>query len=121
MIYIQESQNGEVVYNLMDCDIQAGKTFCWRTETSKTNTGSKTQEQTNITILGHWKMLPDEVVIEKVRFIVNGSEHGYQSKACKAKGDTETIRPSKTRPLGIPCIWDRLNPTMYQADNGTSM
>ena len=33
-------------------------------------------------------MFPDEVV-EKVRFIINGSEHGYRPKPVRRKGDTK--------------------------------
>lgn len=44
-------------------------------------------------------MLPDEVV-EKVRFIINGSEHGYRPKPVRRKEIPKPYDPSKTRPLG---------------------
>lgn len=71
----------------------------------KTNEGSKTPGTDGKTIEDIAKLTPQEVV-EKVRFIVDGSQHGYRSKPVRRK---EIPKPDgKTRPLGIPCIWDRL-------------
>lgn len=71
----------------------------------KTNTGSKTPGTDGITIkdLGQ---LPQEELINKVKRFVLGSEHGYRPKPVRRK---DIPKPNgKTRPLGIPCMYDRL-------------
>lgn len=59
----------------------------------------------NLSIADIAKMNPREV-IEKVRFILRGSQHGYRPKTVIRK---EILNANGTkRPVGIPCIWDRL-------------
>ena len=73
----------------------------------KANTGSKTAGTDKLTIGDIGKLSPDEVV-QKVRYIVQGTEHGYRPKPVRRKDIPKPYDPTKTRPLGIPCIWDRL-------------
>ena len=62
----------------------------------KKNTGSKTNGTDNLTIEDIGRCSPDEVV-EKVRFIINGSEHGYRPKPVRRKEIPKPYDPSKTR------------------------
>ena len=102
----QASANGEVFTDLMSVILQR-ENIMLAYRNIKKNTGSKTSGTDNLTIEDIGKCTPDEVV-EKVRFIVNGSKHGYRPKPVRRKEIPKPYDPSKTRPLGIPCIWDRL-------------
>ena len=99
-----QSKAGNVFPNLME-KILSSDNIMLAYRNIKTNTGSYTAgtDKQNMGDIG--KLTPPEV-IHKVRKIVTGSEHGYRPKPVRRK---EIPKPNgKTRPLGIPCIWDRL-------------
>ena len=71
----------------------------------KSNGGSCTPGTDGLNIRDIGKLSSEEVV-KRVRYIVSGSPHGYRPKPLRRK---DIPKPNgKTRPLGIPCIWDRL-------------
>ena len=72
----------------------------------KTNSGSNTPGTDGLTIDDIKQLTADEVV-NKIRRIVT-SKKGYNPKAVRRKDIPKPYDPAKTRPLGIPCIWDRL-------------
>ena len=100
----QRSLSGDTFESLMDL-ILSRDNILLAYRNIKANKGSYTAgtDNRNITEIGG--MSPDKVV-EKVRFIVTGSQHGYRPKPVRRK---DIPKPNgKLRPLGIPCIWDRL-------------
>ena len=100
----QKSRNGEKFSNLMGL-ILSRDNILLAYRNIKANGGSYTAGTDNKNITDIGSKTPEEV-IEKVRFIVTGSNHGYRPKPVRRK---DIPKPNgKTRPLGIPCIWDRL-------------
>lgn len=69
----------------------------------KRNDGSVTPGTDGLTIKDVEKFTPDGLV-QKVRNITKN----YSPRAVRRKEIPKPYDPSKTRPLGIPCIWDRL-------------
>ncbi len=90
--------------NLMDI-ILSDENISLAYRNIKANKGSQTPGTDRRTIDDIAKLSTEEVV-NKVKFIVLGSQHGYRPKPVRRK---EIPKPNgKMRPLGIPCIWDRL-------------
>ncbi len=98
------SQAGEKFTDLMGL-ILSRENILLAYRNIKTNTGSNTAGTDRLTIKDIGRLSPDEMV-EKVGFIVKGTKHGYRPKPVRRK---DIPKPNgSTRPLGIPCIWDRL-------------
>lgn len=101
-IYMK-SKNGEIFPKLMDI-VLSRENILLAYRNIKANTGSNTPGTDRLTIkdIG---CLPTEEIVDKVRRIVNGKS-GYCPKPVRRK---DIPKPNgSTRPLGIPCIWDRL-------------
>lgn len=97
------SKAGEVFTNLTDV-ILSRENILLAYRNIKANRGSNTPGTDGKTIEEIGRLTPDEVV-EKVRFVVAG-KYGYNPKPVRRK---EIPKPNgDMRPLGIPCIWDRL-------------
>jgi len=100
----KSSSKGEIFTNLMD-KIMQKENILLAYRNIKRNVGSCTAGTDNKNISDIGDMSPEKVV-EKVRFIVTGSKHAYRPKPVRRN---EIEKPNGgTRPLGIPCIWDRL-------------
>ena len=96
-----KSKNGEPFSGLMDIILSRENILL---ANIKANTGSNTPGTDRLTIkdIG---CLSTEEIVDQVRRIVNG-KRGYYPKPVRRK---EIPKPNgSTRPLGIPCIWDRL-------------
>lgn len=99
-----KSKDGQVFTNLMDI-ILMDENILLAYRNIKANGGSSTPGTDGLNIKDIANLNPQQVV-DKVRFIMIGSQHGYRPKPVRRK---EIPKPNgKTRPLGIPCIWDRL-------------
>lgn len=71
----------------------------------KANEGSMTPGTDGLKIISIRKMKEDEVV-DRVRSIIRGGKDGYTPRCVRRK---DIPKPNgDLRPLGIPCIWDRL-------------
>lgn len=99
-----KSVNGSKFTNLMDIILDENNILL-AYRNIKANGGSNTPGTDGLSIKDIGRMKPQEV-IEKVRFILRGSCHGYRPKPVRRKEIPKSN--GKTRPLGIPCIWDRL-------------
>jgi len=96
----KESKEGKVFDSLMEV-ITSHKNILLAYRNIKSNTGSNTPGTDKLTIKSIGKLPPDKMV-DKVRRILKN----YQPKSVRRK---EISKPNgKMRPLGIPCIWDRL-------------
>lgn len=101
-----QSRNNYTFTNLMDIILQR-ENILLAYRNLKSNDGSKTPGTDGITFKDIGRLSPDDVV-EKVRFITRDSLHGYRPKTVRRKEIPKPYDPTKTRPLGIPCVWDRL-------------
>lgn len=100
----QRSSKGEKFDNLME-DILSRDNILLAYRNIKANKGSQTPGSDKLAMKDIAKLTPDEVV-EKIRFIMAESVHGYRPKPVRRK---DIPKPDgSTRPFGIPCIWDRL-------------
>lgn len=98
-----KSKDGEIFTNLMDVALSR-ENILLAYRNIKANKGSKTPGTDGLTIDDIGRRKPNDV-IEKVRFAVTG-KYGYNPKPVRRK---EIPKPNgSTRPLGIPCMWDRL-------------
>lgn len=99
-----DSKANKCFTNLMDIILER-ENILLAYRNIKSNAGSNTAGTDKLTIKSIERLTPEEVV-EKVRYIITGSKHGYRPKPVRRK---DIPKPNgKTRPLGIPCIWDRL-------------
>ena len=98
------SQAGEIFDGLMDV-ILSRENILLAYRNIKSNTGSFTPGTDKLKISDIGKLTADEVTA-RVRKIVKGGKNGYTPRSVRRK---EIPKPNgNTRPLGIPCIWDRL-------------
>ena len=100
----KRAKNGEHFSNLMPL-VLSTENILLAYRNVKNNTGSNTAGTDKLTIADISKLTPEEVTA-KVKYMVSGTKRGYRPKPVRRK---DIPKPNgKTRPLGIPCIWDRL-------------
>ena len=100
----ERAKNGEHFSNLMPL-VLSTENILLAYRNVKNNTGSNTAGTDKLTIADISKLTPEEVTA-KVKYMVSGTKRGYRPKSVRRK---DIPKPNgKTRPLGIPCIWDRL-------------
>ena len=97
-----KAAQGEAFDNLMDL-IFSRDNILLAYRNIKGNGGSVTPGTDGLTIRAVEKCTP-EALVQKVRNITKN----YSPRAVRRKEIPKQSDPSKTRPLGIPCIWDRL-------------
>ena len=98
------SQAGETFDSLMNV-ILSRENILLAYRNIKSNTGSFTPGTDKLKISDIGKLTAEEVTA-RVRKIVKGGKNGYTPRSVRRK---EIPKPNgSTRPLGIPCIWDRL-------------
>ena len=97
------SKNGEKFTDLMEL-ILSRDNILLAYRNIKANDGSRTPGTDNLTISDIGKLAPDEVV-DKVRAIIYG-KWGYRPRPVRRKEIPKSN--GSMRPLGIPCMWDRL-------------
>ena len=100
----ERAKNGEHFTNLMPL-VLSRENILLAYRNIKNNTGSNTAGTDKLTIVDIGKLTPEEVTA-KVRYIVSGTKRGYRPKPVRRKEIPKLN--GTTRPLGIPCIWDRL-------------
>ena len=99
-----KARNGEIFTNLMPF-VLSRENILLAYRKIKNNTGSHTAGTDKLTIADIGKLTLEEITA-KVRYIVSGTKRGYRPKSVRRKEIPKT--DGNTRPLGIPCIWDRL-------------
>lgn len=97
-----DSQSGTVFDNLMDF-ILSRENILLAYRNIKRNDGSVTPGTDGLTIR-NLARVSSEQMVQKVRNI----SRNYSPRAVRRKDIPKAGSPDKTRPLGIPCIWDRL-------------
>ena len=106
----ERAKNGETFTNLMPL-VLSRENILLAYRNIKNNAGSKTAGTDKLTIADIGKLTPEEVTA-KVRYIVSGTKRGYRPKPVRRK---DIPKPNgTTRPLGIPCIWDRLTQQCFK-------